>query len=85
MKIKDLDAKSLTDYIVSAIETYCLDPKLIVSQGYDGASVISGSCTGIQTRLKEIAPYATCIHCYAHSFNFVLVDCTKAIPHVAEV
>ena len=84
MEVKDLDAKSLTGYIVSALETYCLDPKLIVSQGYDGASVMSGSCTGVQTRLKEVAPHATYIHCYAHSLNLVLVDCAKAIPHAAE-
>lgn len=45
---------------------------------------MSGSCAGVQTRLKEVAPYATYIHCYAHSLNLVLVDCAKAIPHAAE-
>ena len=65
MEVKDLDAKSLTGYIVSALETYCLDPKLIVSRGYDGASVMSGSCTGVQTRLKELLhmqPIFTVMH-----------------------
>ena len=33
MEVKDLDAKSLTGYIVNALKTYCLDPKLNVSQG----------------------------------------------------
>ena len=78
------DLVLMPNHIVNALETYCLDPKLIVSQGYDGASVMSGSCTGFQIHLKEVALYATYIHCYAHSLNLVLVDCAKAIPQAAE-
>ena len=84
MEVEGLDAKSLTGYIVSALEVYCLDPKLIVSQGYNGASVMNGSCIGVQIILKEVAPYATYIYCYAHSLNLVFVNCAKAIPHVTE-
>ena len=40
---------------------------------------MSGSYTGVQTHLKEVTPYATYIHCYAHSLNLVLVDFGKAI------
>ena len=47
-------------------------------------SVMSGRYTGVQTGLKEVTPYATYIHFYAHLLNLVLVNCAKAIPHADE-
>ena len=41
-------------------------------------------CTGVQTRVREFAPYATYIHCYAHVLNFVLVDSVKSIKSASE-
>ena len=55
-----------------------------MSQGYDGASVMSGCCSGIQERIKAVAPMAVYIHCYVHCLNLVLVDSTKSIPEAAE-
>jgi hypothetical protein len=51
---RNLDAESLTQYIVDILERYCLDPKMMVSQGYDGASVMSGRCNGVQERIRNI-------------------------------
>uniref|UniRef100_A0A1X7VCM0 DUF4371 domain-containing protein n=1 Tax=Amphimedon queenslandica TaxID=400682 RepID=A0A1X7VCM0_AMPQE len=50
---------------------------MIVSQGYDEASVMSGSCNGVQQRMREVAPYAFYVHCQAHILNLVLVDSAK--------
>ena len=47
---------------------------MIVSQGYDGVSVMSGHCSGVQARIKEAAPMAMYVHCYAH---LILVDSTR--------
>ena len=44
-----------------------------ISQCYDGASVMSGSCTGVQQWIKELAPCAIYTHCCAHILNLVLV------------
>ena len=79
-----LDAASLTSYIKQLISTYDLDPVKMVSQGYDGASVMSGHCTGVQTRVREFAPHATYIHCYAHVLNLVLVDSVKSVNLASE-
>ena len=79
-----LDAKSLTQYIVNTITKYQLDLTCTVSQGYDGASVMSGNCSGVQTRLKEFAPHAIYIHCHAHILNLVLVDSVKAVPDATQ-
>ena len=39
---------------------------------------MSGTCSGVQQRIREIAPQATYVHCHAHCLNLVLVDCVKA-------
>ena len=53
-------------------------------QCYDGASVMSGQFTGVQARIKEIAPHVTYFHCHAHRLNLVLVRTIKNIPEIAE-
>ena len=78
VEASELNAAGLTSYILSVLKEHRLDPENIVSQGYDGASVMSGKYKGVQQRIKEIAPHAEYIHCYAHTLNLVLVDSTKS-------
>ena len=79
-----MNAEGLSDYIIGTLKEYDLDPALIVSQGYDGASVMSGSCSGVQQRIKMIAPNATYVHCYAHCLNLALVDCVHNVQDASE-
>jgi len=74
-----LNAESLSAYFIQALEENEIDPSGMVSQGYDGASVMSGRCTGVQKRIKDKYPCALYIHCCAHILNLVLVDCSKKI------
>lgn len=69
-----LTAESLARYILEALKKYQLD----------GASVMSGTCSGAQKRIWEHAPHAINIHCHAHVLNLVLIDSVKAIPEAAE-
>lgn len=80
-----LTADKLTEYIVSVLKQFRLDPQCMVSQGYDGASVMSGQCSGVQKRIRELAPHAMYVHCYAHTLNLVLVDSVKMVPYATEV
>ena len=64
-----LNAENLTKYNI--------DPQLLVSQGYDEASVMSGHCAGVQQRVREVVSHAIYIHCHAHILNLVLVDCAR--------
>ena len=80
----NLNAESLSQYILDTLKQYGLDPQMIVSQGYDGASVMSGHCSGVQQRIKQVAPYAAYVHCQAHTLNLVLVDCAKNNPFAYE-
>ena len=79
-----LNAASLASYIKQLVSSYNFDVNKMVSQGYDGASVMSGCCAGVQTRVREFAPYAVYIHCYAHILNLVLVDSVKSVPAASE-
>ena len=54
---KNLDATSLTGYIKELVIGFDFDLKM-VSQGYDGANVMSGQCSGVQTQVQQFALYA---------------------------
>lgn len=79
-----LNAQSLSTYILDTLNHNGLDPAAIVSQAYDGASVLSGKCSGVQKCIKEVAPEATYVHCYAHCLNLALVDSTKHVSDAAD-
>lgn len=53
-----------------------------MSQGYDGASVMSGHCSGVQAQILKVAPQA--IHCNAHYLNLALVDSVNAVRDANE-
>lgn len=77
------DAENLSIYILDTLKKYGLDPKMIVSQEYDGASVMSGTNSGVQKRIKQVAPQAEYVHCYAYCLNLVLVDSCKIVNEAA--
>ena len=84
IKAESFNAESLSAYIIATLKNYQSDPSLLVSQGYDGASVMSGSCTGVQQRIKAHAPNAIYLHCYAHCLNLALIDCVRNVQDACE-
>ena len=79
-----LTAEYLAQYIVDTLSPFNINLSSMVSQGYDGANVMSGSISGIQIRIRELVPQAIYIHCHAHCLNLVLVDCVKSIPQASK-
>ena len=73
----DLTAQSLAKYIMAKMDDLEVNPEHLVSQCYDGASVMSGSNAGVHKFIKERSPQAVYIHCCAHRLNLVLVDVAK--------
>lgn len=82
--MKDLSAEALSKFIIELLTSYGLDFNFCVGQCYDGASVMSGWANGVQAKIKEIAPNACYIHCYAHRLNLVLIDTISNIPELKE-
>ena len=75
---------SLSSYLLTTLHDLKLDSTRIVSQGYDGTSVMIGRCSGVKQRIREVAPHAVYIHCYAHNLNLALVDCVKGNSYARE-
>lgn len=66
-------ADDIAALIVRFLEEYeCLDR--VVAQCFDGAAVMSSGLNGVQAKIKEKAPMALFIHCYAHRPNLVLTQ-----------
>lgn len=59
----NLTAEYLSQYIVNTLALFNLNLSSMVSQGYDGASVMSGCVSGVQSRIRELVPHAIYIHC----------------------
>ena len=82
-KCDELISEALFRYIMNALREMDIDINNCVSQCYDGASVMSGCNTGVQTRVNDINPAAIYIHCHAHQLNLVLVDSCKKLDHAS--
>ncbi|KAE9523127.1 hypothetical protein AGLY_016468, partial [Aphis glycines] len=67
----DHTAEGLFNLISSVLNEFDIEKKL-VGQCYDGASVMAGHLTGLQARVKDVAPNAIFTHCLAHRLNLVL-------------
>ena len=52
--------------LVDNTDTLKLNLDYPVAQCYDGAAVISGAQSGVQTRIRDKAPQAIYVHCYMH-------------------
>ena len=81
--MKRLNSESLAHAIQEHIAALGIDMKNCVAQCYDGASVMSGSVSGVQTRIRELYPQAIYVHCHAHRLNLVIVDSMKLKQDVA--
>ena len=55
-----LNARSLTEYITAKMLELDLDPRYLVSQCYNGASVMSGCNSAVQALIREKYPQAIC-------------------------
>ena len=81
--VHQLDAHSLAGELVHHLGKLGLNLKQCISQCYDGASVMSGHISGVQSIIRQIVgqacPY---IHCYAHRLNLVLVNTARGIQEV---
>lgn len=72
------NAESLSSAILSFLERYNLSKIPIVSQSFDGASVMSGEHGGVQKKIRDHYPYAIYTHCMAHRCNLIVVDICKS-------
>ena len=67
--------------IVKDVLTHYEDSVLnkLIMQTYDGASVMSGHISGVQTLVRADCPFAYFFHCAAHHLNLVLCQSASSI------
>lgn len=77
----DLSAEASADVILSTLRANGLDEDKMISQCYDGASVMSGDKGGVQTviqrELKRLIPY---VHCFNHRLHLVIIHSIERVP-----
>ncbi|XP_046841831.1 zinc finger MYM-type protein 1-like [Xenia sp. Carnegie-2017] len=74
---EDRTAARMKQEVGKTLNEYGCGEKLI-AQTYDGASVMSGELSGLQTRVREDYPHALFIHCCGHALNLVLVQAVSS-------
>jgi hypothetical protein len=71
----ELDAESIANKVMYVLKFHELNPKSVISQCFDGASVMSGGKSGVQRRLQDIIneeiPY---VHCFNHQLHLVVIN-----------
>ena len=81
---KGTNAEELTTKFLETIQSVGLLVNDIRAQGYDGASVMSGHVSGVQTRIRQVNPNAVYVHCRPHVLNLCIVHVSK-LPLVRNI
>jgi hypothetical protein len=71
--------------IYNQILSFCTSNEIsyhkIIHFGSDGASNMTGNQTGVATRLKEINPFMTSIHCISHRLHLAGKDASDEVEY----
>ena len=76
------DASSLANNLKTILEQVIDKKEKLISQSYDGASVMSGRHSGVQHLIRMDYEHAYYVHCYAHQLNLILAQSTSQIQPV---
>lgn len=82
VKLEKMDAKSISEKLLSSVEGWGLDMSYLVAQGYDGASVMSSGKNGVQAKIRVKYPNATYVHCRSHVLNLAVSSGCKDVPPI---
>ncbi|KAF2886373.1 hypothetical protein ILUMI_19800, partial [Ignelater luminosus] len=77
----DLTGAALSHQIVQELNRVGLQVENLRGQGYDGGANMSGKFSGVQSRVKQLQPLATYMHCAAHKLNLAIAK-TCSLPSV---
>ena len=83
--LKKADAESIYSAMIQCLKQKTLQVSQIVGMGFDGASTFSGKKSGVQTRIRNLAPHALFVHCHCHLLQLACIQAansTSGIKHV---
>ena len=74
IELGDVDARAITTSILDELQRHNIDKNSIMSQCYDGASVMSGARGGVQKFVQEaVGRFVPYVHCYNHQIHLVII------------
>lgn len=68
------NSEKITNEVCNFLEGNGIAIEKCRGQGYDGAAVMSGQYSGLQSRIKQKSINAEYVHCASHNLNLVLND-----------
>ena len=83
--LKHADAESIHSALIECLKKKDLQVGRIVGMGFDGAATFSGKRSGVQARMKKLAPHALFVHCHCHMLLLACVQATNSTPGIKHV
>ncbi|XP_030267317.1 zinc finger MYM-type protein 1-like isoform X2 [Sparus aurata] len=82
--LQSATADSIATALLDRLSSILPDDKKskLISQAYDGASVMRGATGGVQKKVQDVYVNAHYVHCYAHQLNLIMQQVTSHIPVV---
>ena len=82
--IDRITGAEIADAIVKFIQDNDVPIENMRGQGHDGASNMSSDRVGVQARIQQAAPLATCVHCSGHCLNLIISK-SCSLPDIRNV
>ena len=83
--VDDRSANGVFDFIKKTFTEFELSFDGLVSQSYDGASVMSGAYNGLQRLISDFCGrFVLYVHCFLHKINLVVVHVMENISEIKE-
>ena len=82
IQLERMDAQTIANRLLSTVEGWGLNMSGLIAQGYDGASVMSGSRNGVQANVREKYPNVTYVHCRSHVLNLAVSSGCNKVPYL---
>ena len=79
------DASTITNCIIETMDKFSLDSRKLSSFVSDGAAVMTGSRSGVATKLKELNPQLINFHCICHRLALACTDTLSSVSYINSV
>ena len=74
---KETNAEAISGYLSSFLKSRSISFVKMRGLGFDGANTMSGHRSGVQTRLRLLAPSALYVHCRCHKLQLAAVSAAQ--------
>ena len=83
--VQHVGAENITESIIQFLQTRGIDLKKLRGLGFDGASTMSGCRSGVQLRMRCLAPSSLYVHCHCHRLQLAAVNAASDHREVSRV